>query len=206
MQFDIWMNAFLALFAILNPLGIIPIFMEIVENLDRRARIKVFNVAVLTGFTTMAAMTFTGKWIMSRVFQIDILEFRIAGGILLTILAIKYIIFPQKEHVPDSTGADGDRTERAIELGIVPMAVPLLVGPGSIVTGILLLDRDGILITFTSLVAVFIVCWILFQLTPVIGRLMGKSGRLVIGRVLWIFIAAIGVHFLVSGIQEIFGV
>ena len=204
MTFDIWMKAFLALFAILNPIGNIPIFTEFVDGLDHRTRFKVFNIATLTGYITMLTMTFTGKWIMSRVFQIDILEFRIAGGLLLTILAIRYIVFPPREKVRE--GDESDLESRAMELSIVPMAVPLLVGPGSIVTGILLLDRDGILVSLTTLSAVFAVCWILFQLSPYISRLMGKVGRLVIGRILWIFIGAIGVHFLLSGIQELFSV
>ena len=92
-----------------------------------------------------------------------------------------------------------------MELAVIPMAVPLVVGPGSIVTGILLLDVYGPFITLTSLITVFLVCWGLFHLSPFIGKLMGKVGRLVIGRVLWIFIGAIGVHYLVSGIQDIFG-
>ncbi len=204
MILESWLSAFLALFAILNPIGLIPLFMDFVEPLDKKDRFRVFNVAVITGFATMATMTFTGKWILTRVFQIDILEFRVAGGILLTILAVKYIVFPQKERIDTSLGEDS--TTKAMELSVVPMAVPLLVGPGSIVTGILILDRNGFIVTLTSLIVVFIVCWILFQLTPVISRLMGKIGRLVIGRVLWIFIAAIGVHLLISGIQEIFGI
>lgn len=202
MTFDIWMKAFLVLFAILNPIGNIPLFTEFVDGLDRKTQFKVFNVATLTSFITMVTMTFTGKWIMSRVFQIDIVEFRIAGGLLLTVLAVRYIVFPPKEK-PIEDGNTSPES-RAMELAVVPMAVPLVVGPGSIVTGILLLDRNGPLVSITSLVAVFIVCWILFQLSPFIGRLMGKVGRLVVGRILWIFIGAIGVQYLVSGIQELF--
>lgn len=201
MQLDLWMNAFLALFAILNPIGNIPIFSEMVEELDARGRFKVFNVAVSTGFLTLVVMSVSGKWIMEHVFQIDIQEFRIAGGILLTVIAVKYIVFPKKES--KITRKTEDIHTQALEIGVVPMSVPLLVGPGSIVTSIIILDRDGLLITLTSLTAVFILSWGLFQLSPLIGRLMGKIGRLVIGRILWIFIAAIGVHFLVSGIQQI---
>jgi multiple antibiotic resistance protein len=202
MEVNVWIKAFLALFAILNPIGNIPIYSEFVDGLDRRTRIKVFNVAVLTGFVTMVSMTFTGKWIMNQVFQIDILEFRLAGGLLLTIIAIRYIVFPPKE--PKASGAGEDRVNRAMELSVVPMAVPLLVGPGAIVTGILLLDQHGPVISITTLVSVFLVCWILFQISPIISRMMGKIGRLVVGRVLWIFIAAMGVNLLISSIKEIF--
>lgn len=203
MILESWISAFLAIFAILNPIGLIPLFMEIVEGLDRKDRIRVFNVTVLTGFVTMTTMTFTGKWILANVFRIDIQEFRIAGGLLLTILAVRYIIFPEKEKVENTL--EGDPASKALELSVVPMAVPLLVGPGSIVTGILVLDQNSALVTLLALIAGFAVCWGLFQLTPVIGRLMGKIGRLVIGRVLWIFIAAIGVHLLVTGIRAILG-
>ena len=106
MDFNLWLKAFLALFAILNPIGNIPLFADFVDGLSRRTRTRVFNVATLTSFVTMAAMTFSGKWIMSRVFQIDILEFRIAGGLLLTILAVRYIIFPPKETIISGSNAE----------------------------------------------------------------------------------------------------
>ena len=203
MNIDSWLTAFLALFAILNPLGLIPIYTEFTESLNKRDRFRVFNITVFTGFSTMAVMSFSGEWIITNLFQIDIVEFRIAGGILLTIIAVKYIVFPQKETV-SGEGHEEIRT-RTMELGIVPMGVPLLVGPGSIVTGILVMERNGFMVTLTSLVAVFILCWGLFQMSPLISRLMGKVGRLVISRVLWIFIAATGAHLLISGIKEAFG-
>lgn len=204
MSASIWVNAVLALFAILNPIGNIPIFSELTEDLDPKSRFAVFNVAVLTGFGTLLVMTLTGQWIMDKVFQINILEFRIAGGILLTVIAVKYIVFPDKKTIQVEEGISKER--KAIELGVVPMAVPLLVGPGSIVSGILLLNRDGYAITISAIVVVFLICWILFQLSPWISKFMGKIGRMVISRIMWIFIAAIGVHFLISGIQETFGI
>ncbi len=204
MKPGVWINAFLALFAILNPIGNIPIYADFVDGLDRKTRFNVFNVAVLTGFLTLTVLTLSGRWIMSRVFQIDILEFRIAGGILLTVLAVKYIVFPsKKEHYSES---EESGKKQIMETAIVPMAVPLLVGPGSIVTGILLMNRDGVLVTLTVLIAVFAVCWGMIQLTPWISRIMGRIGRMVVSRILWIFIGAIGVHFLLSGIKETFGI
>ncbi len=199
---ETWINAFLALFAILNPVGLIPIFAEYIGDLDNRTRFKMFNVCVLTAFVTMAIMTLTGRWLLSQVFQIDIQVFRITGGLLLTILAVRYIIFPTRE--APQYAHNIDKSAQAMEFAVVPMAVPLMVGPGSIVTGILLLDNYGYLMTFSSLAAVFILCWGLFQLTPWFSRLMGKVGRLVISRVLWIFIGALGVQYLVTGIQNFF--
>jgi multiple antibiotic resistance protein len=198
-----WINALLALFAILNPIGAIPIFSDMTEDMEKKDRFVLFNVAVLTAFATLLVMTLIGQWVLNRVFQISILEFRVAGGILLTIISVKYIVFPEKKGPKKVEAAT---RHEVIELGVVPMAVPLLVGPGTIVTGILLLDRDGYLITVTAICAVFAVCWVLIQLTPWIGKVMGRIGRLVVSRILWIFMAALGVHFLISGIQQIFGI
>lgn len=200
MPTDSWIHAVLALFAIVNPAGNLPVFSEMTEDLDNKARQAVYRVAVLTGLVTLLSMTLTGRWIMSSVFQINILEFRIAGGLLLTVIAIKYIVFSAAKgsvHTAQSL-------QEIMNLGAVPMAVPLLVGPGSIVTGILILDRDGYFITISAILTVFLLTWGLLFISPWINRLLGKIGSIVVSRVLWIFLAAIGVHFLLTGIGEYF--
>jgi small neutral amino acid transporter SnatA (MarC family) len=144
-------------------------------------------------------MSLAGSWIMTAVFQINIDEFRIAGGVILTVLAVRYIVFP-----PPRPEVEADDARSILQIGVVPMAVPLLVGPGSIVTGILLLDRDGLVVTVTAITAVFAVSWVLFQLSPYINRFLGMAGRLIVSRILWVFIGAIGVHFLTTGIRGVF--
>jgi multiple antibiotic resistance protein len=194
-----WLNAFLALFAIINPIGNVAIFADFTDDLDRRTRISLFNVAVGAGYGTLLVMSLAGSWIMTAVFQINIDEFRIAGGVILTVLAVRYIVFP-----PPRPEVEADDARSILQIGVVPMAVPLLVGPGSIVTGILLLDRDGLVVTVTAITAVFAVSWVLFQLSPYINRFLGMAGRLIVSRILWVFIGAIGVHFLTTGIRGVF--
>lgn len=196
---DTLLNAFLALFSILNPLSIVPMYSELTKDLDKKNRNKLFNIATLTGFLTLLVLMFTGRWVMEYVFQIHVAEFRIAGGILLTVLAIKQIVF----YNPTELSGNADKV---MEMGVVPMAIPLLVGPGAIVTAILVLDRDGWLIAITALVLTFLLCFVIIRSSVVLARLMGKYGTLVVARILWIFIAAIGAHFLISGISEVFGI
>ncbi len=190
-------TAILALFAILNPVGVLPAFLEITRDIDIKTRNKLFNLTVATGFITLLVLTFTGRWIMQYVFQITIDEFRIAGGVLLTIIAVQNTVLlnrPPEEARPDNI----------LELGVVPMAIPLLVGPGSIVTSILILDRDGPLVSLVSLVVIFVICWIIFRGAVWINRILGRFGSMVVSRIMYIFIAAIGVHFLVTGIAAVF--
>ena len=193
------LNAILALLAILNPITVVPMYSELTKDLAKADRNKLFNIATAAGFLTLLILTFTGRWVMEFVFQIHVAEFRIAGGILLTVIAIKQIVF----YNPDEYHANPGKI---MEMGVVPMAVPLLVGPGSIVTGILILDRDGWFIAILAVLVNFLIAFVVIRFSPLLARVMGRYGTLVIARILWIFIAAIGAHFLISGISEVFGV
>ena len=198
-NFETLLNAILALLAILNPITVVPMYSELTKDLAKADRNKLFNIATAAGFLTLLILTFTGRWVMEFVFQIHVAEFRIAGGILLTVIAIKQIVF----YNPDEYHANPGKI---MEMGVVPMAVPLLVGPGSIVTGILILDRDGWLIAIMAVLVNFLIAFVVIRFSPLLSRVMGRYGTLVIARILWIFIAAIGAHFLISGISEVFGV
>jgi len=195
---DVFFNAVLALLSIVNPITVIPMFSELGGQLEKPDRNRLYNIAVLAAFVTLLILTFSGRWIMEYVFHINVAEFRIAGGILLTVIAVKQIAFYKHEdHAHDKSGI--------MELGIVPLGFPMLVGPGSIVTSILILDRDGWLVAILAWASVFLLTWIIVRSSHVLARLMGRYGTLVLARVLWIFIAAIAVRFLVSGIAEVFG-
>jgi len=198
-DFKVFLNAFLALFSILNPITVVPLYAELTKSLDRQARRHLFNTAILVGFITLTVLTFTGNWVMQYVFQIHVAEFRIAGGIILIAIAVYEIGFanPNEYHTtPD----------RVMEMGVVPMAVPLLVGPGSIVTGVLILSRDGWLVALIAILVNFVVAFFVVRSSVTLARLVGPLGTLVIARVLWIFIAAIAVDFVLSGISQVFGV
>jgi multiple antibiotic resistance protein len=194
-----WLNAFLGLFAILNPLGNIGLFVENTASLNRRERFRVFNLTSLAAFATLLLLTLFGKWIMVHVFGISIQEFKIAGGVLLTVIAVQRILFSKKAG-RESEGGD------VYEQAVVPMAVPLLVGPGAIATSLLIYDRDGPVVSIGSLVAVSLVTWGILQASHFLKRIMGKFGVMVVSRILFIFIAAIGVRFLLSGLSEYFGI
>ena len=198
-NFNTLLNAVLALLSILNPITVVPLYSELTKDLNRKDRNRLFNTAVVAGFLTLFILMLTGRWVMEFVFQIHVAEFRIAGGILLTVLAVKQIAFYNPEEYQASPG-------KVMEMGIVPMAVPLLVGPGAIVTSILVLDRDGWLIASLALLVNLAVAWVVVRFSPVLSRLMGRFGTLVIARILWIFIAAIGAHFFLTGISEVFGI
>jgi len=199
LNFDTLLNAILALLSIVNPITVVPLYSELTKDLGKKDRHRLFDTAVLVGFATLFILMFTGRWVLEFVFQIHVAEFRIAGGILLTVIAVKQIAFYDPDEYKASPG-------KVMEMGIVPMAVPLLVGPGAIVNSILVLDRDGWVIATLALLANLLIAWVVIRSSGALSRLVGRFGTLVIARILWIFIAAIGAHFLISGIGEVFGI
>lgn len=190
-------NDCLALFAILNPIGLLPAYAELTVELGKADKRKLFNLTTVSGFATLLVLMLSGKWIMETVFQIGLGEFQVAGGLLLAVIAAKNLAFPadRRTHA---------KPESIMEIGVVPMAIPLLVGPGSIVTGILIYSRDGLLVSAAAVVIVFALIWVILRLSGAIERLVGHFGIMVVSRIMWIFIAAIGVHFLTRGIKEVF--
>jgi multiple antibiotic resistance protein len=191
-------SSVISLFAILNPIGLIPVYEELLVDVSARERSRLFLVTTLTGLLTLLILTFTGRFIMDSVFHIGIDEFRIAGGIILTVLGVRRVVFLAHEHHEPHHG-------NLAELGAVPMAVPLLVGPGSIVTGILVLDREGWLVALLSIVISFMIVALILNVSSLIFKFIGRLGVLVVGRILYIFITAIGVRFLLVGLSNYFG-
>lgn len=192
-----WITAFLSLFAIVNPLGNLPLFASVASSLDGRSRRRLFNTATVTGVVTLLLLAVSGQWVMGTVFRIHMSEFKIAGGIMLTVIAVRNVAFGAEEvrHLDN---------DKLLEFGVVPLAVPLLVGPGAVVTAILILNRDGVAVATGSIVAVFGVTWLILRLSALLHRLIGKLGSLAMSRILQIFIGAIGAHFLTSGLKESF--
>ncbi|MBN2369079.1 MAG: MarC family protein [Vicinamibacteria bacterium] len=191
------MKSFFALFAIVNPIGNLPIVVELGQNYDACTRRKMHDLAAGAGFLALLALTVFGQWIMESVFHITLAEFKIAGGILLTAIAVRNIIL----HGSISQHMSG---KDIMELSIVPLAIPLLVGPGAVVTGILILNRDGLVVVVTCIAVVFATTWVILRMSSQLARLLGRYGTAALSRILQIFIAAIGVHFLTSGIKELF--
>ncbi|MEM2341807.1 MAG: MarC family protein [Candidatus Bathyarchaeia archaeon] len=181
----------ISLFIIVDPFGNIPIFIGLTEGISGEKRRKIFNVATVTGFILLLLFAMTGREIL-RIFGITIESFMIAGGILLLIIAIRILImggWEEKRLTPES-------------VGVVPIAVPLLVGPGAITTTILNLQEFGILLTVISVIIVFTIVWVILRYIELIYKILGKSGAIVIARVMALLIAAIAIQYIINGLQS----
>ena len=183
-------RAAIALFIIVDPLGNIPIFVGLTENISDTQRKKTYNTAVLVSFALLLVFAFTGQEILS-LFGLTIYSFEIAGGILLLIIAIRILIsgFHRSDESPESLGA-------------VPIAIPLLVGPGAITTTILNLQNYGTIITILAVVIVLGLTWVILRFINGVYKILGKTGALVIARVMALLIAAIAVQYILTGLSH----
>jgi multiple antibiotic resistance protein len=184
-------KAIIVLFIIVDPFGDIPIFISLTEDMTKEQRRKVFNIASLVGFILLLVFAFTGQEIFT-IFGVSIYSFEVAGGILLLIIAIRILI----------SGSLHEETSTPESIGAVPIAMPLLVGPGAITTTIFNLQDFGIPITVAAVSVVLFLTWIILRYMDGIYHFLGKTGSLVIARVLALLIAAIAVQYILTGITD----
>lgn len=180
-----------ALFIIIDPLGLIPIFMALTQGYTPAERRALFSRAAFTAFFLLMLFTFAGTGILA-LFGISLSDFKIAGGILLLVIALR--IINEAHYGEDIEGRPG----------VVPLAVPLLVGPGAITTTIVLIGTYGLWITFTAVSITFILSLIIFRYVGFFYQFLGKTGSDVIAKIMGMLLAAIAVQFMRQGVQEIF--
>lgn len=180
--------ATVALFIIVDPFGNIPIFISLTEKVEPARRNKVFNLATLVGFVLLLFFAFLGQEVLA-IFGLSIHAFGIAGGILLLIISVRILV----------TGSMHEASDSPESLGAVPIAMPLLVGPGAITTTIFNLQSYGIAVSIAAVLIVLSVTWVILRFINRIYRVLGKTGALVIARVMALFIAAIAIQYILNG-------
>ena len=184
-------KATLVLFIIVDPFGNVPIFMGLTEKFSNAQRSKVFNTAISVGVILLLVFAFTGHEIF-LIFGISVESFEVAGGLLLLITSMRILV----------SGSLYESTEPTESLGAVPIAMPLLVGPGAITTTILNLKLYGTLVTIVSVLVVLFMTWVILRYVNSIYRVLGKTGSVVIARVMSLLLAAIAVQFILVGITQ----
>jgi len=194
-----YLEAILALFAIVDPIGNIPIFIEVADHVPEGRSQKAFNTAVIVGAIILLIFSFAGNAILDYIFGIKLADLQLAGGILLLIIAIDHLVFGTLRRSVAVSGTFGP-----YEVGCVPLACPLLAGPGAMVTSLTTLERSGPAEAVLAIAVVFGLLWIIMRFVQPIHRFLGKIVCTVFSKVMCLFIAAIGIHMIMSGLLYYF--
>jgi multiple antibiotic resistance protein len=191
---DDLLKSVVALFVVVNPIGKVPIFIALTEKMEKQNKKLVSKNAIITTAVLLTVFAVAGIQLLS-IFGITIFSFMIAGGILLFIISIEFLTHGEWRHSGSSTSGDS---------GIVPLAFPLLAGPGAITTVIISLQAYGWIVSIISIVFIVLVTYLVLQLGNPILRILGRRGSIVTTRVFAIFLAAIAVQYIVEGLRQLF--
>lgn len=190
---DDLLRATISLFVVINPIGTIPLFASITQKMQKKERDRVLKTTVITAGALLIIFAVAGTQILS-IFGITISSFMIAGGILLFVVSIELLTHGGWRF--GGTVSD--------ESGVVPLAFPLLAGPGAITTVILSFQMSGLMVTILSIVIVIGITYIVFSLTRSIYRILGRRGSLIITRIFAVLVAAIAVQYVVNGLKTVY--
>jgi multiple antibiotic resistance protein len=190
---DDLLKSVVSLFIVVNPIGKVPLFITLTEKMEKKNKKLVSKNAIITTAVLLTVFAVAGIQLLS-IFGISIFSFMIAGGILLFIISIEFLTHGEWRYSGSSTSGDS---------GIVPLAFPLLAGPGAITTVIISLQAYGWIVSIISIVFVVSVTYVVLQLGNPLSRILGRRGSLVTTRVFAIFLAAIAVQYMVEGLRQL---
>lgn len=202
-----YLKFFAALLAIVNPVGAIPIFINMTEGQDAEVRHRNSFMAALSMGIILVVVLFSGEAILSF-FGISVGSFRVGGGILILLMAIA-MLHAKMSHVKQTEEEKIDSADRD-SVAVVPLGTPLLAGPGAISTVILYAQRHSSVSHYLYLLLIILVLALLtglsFRLAPAIARVLGKTGINVVTRLMGLIMAAVGVEFIANGLKQLFPV
>jgi multiple antibiotic resistance protein len=192
--FEDLIRSTIALFVVIDPIGSVPIFATIMQKMESTERSSVTRTAIFTAAGLLIVFAVSGTQILS-IFGITIASFMVAGGILLFIVAIELLT-----HGEWRFGGEGARDES----GVVPLAFPLLAGPGAITAVMISFQTAGLIVTALSILIVIGITYIVLRYIDRIYRILGKRGSIIVTRVIAVLIAAIAIQFIVDGAKSLF--
>jgi multiple antibiotic resistance protein len=194
-----YIESFLPLFVAVNIPGILPTYLGLIEGLPAAGRRRLTLQAVTTAFVLAVLILFAGQLIFSLL-GITVNDLRVGGGLILLVLSISNLVFgdfrrrnPRQGDTDGVAGPDNG-------MGIVPLGIPLIMGPAAITSVLVSRQSFGYLPTLTSLIVNMALVFLALAFSPYIGRVVGPAANLAIAKVASLFLAAISVAMIRAGI------
>ena len=184
---------FIPLFVAFDALGILPIFVSLTSEMTQPERKKVVSQSTFTGFLASIGFLVAGKSVFDLL-RITVSDFKVAGGILLFIIAVVDLIFPERT-----------RTFPKETLGVVPIGIPLIVGPGVLTLLLISAQTYGYVSTVLCLILNLLIVWLVFGHSYLIMRFLKEGGTKGMGKVFALFLAAFAMMMIRTGMTEWIG-
>ena len=185
------LEAFIALFVIMDPIGNLPLFISLTKGMPKNEVRKNVERATIVAGLLLFLFLFFGLKIFDFL-GIDLNSFQIAGGIILLIIGVLYVFGLSHKYVK-AHGSDLS----------VPVGTPLLTGPGVIMTTLILVNEKGTLVTVIAAFLTLLATWFVLMYSSNLYKVLGEHWTNIISRIMGIILAAIAVKFITHGILNI---
>ena len=194
--------AFMAFFAIMNPISNLPAYMALVADDSQKISRKIAFRSILIAFVIITVFIFSGDFIF-KVFGITIVSFRIAGGILVAVIGYHMI---NGNHSPSYKGMEQQAVNSdPMSIAISPLAMPLFAGPGTITTA-LSLANGGLqnqLITVVAFALLCVITYLLFRSAKQIAGFLGENLMKIITKMMGLLLFSIGIQMIIVSVQTL---
>ncbi len=204
LRIDYILTVFITIVTVVDPLGLIPIYVPIAEKFPKKDHKKIIIISTLIALIVSSCFLFLGK-IIFKYLQIDFSSIYIVGGILLFIIGLDMIFARPRTNDNFDEDISSDRIK---EISVFPLAIPMLSGPGTIATLIMFSSKDSSVenyaIVFTAMFCAFLLAAIAMFFSGFILKILGKTGINVLDRVMGIILCALAVQFLTDTLKQIF--
>jgi multiple antibiotic resistance protein len=187
-----FIKAFFAIFGVMDPVGNVPAYLTLTDKMDQKAKWELAKRAVARAGVILIVFLFLGNALLDA-FHISIESFRIAGGLVLVLVGLQILFGLDAHKSPEAPGEEQD-------VSIVPLATPLIAGPGTITTTVILSKEYGYIPTLLAILANLALTLLLFRYAYIPLRILGKKGAVVFAKVMGLILVAIGVEFIRSAI------
>ena len=187
---------FVPLFFAMDAVGNLPIFLALTQEIGATRRRQTVNLATLTALGVGLGFVALGKAIFSLL-GIEVADFLIAGGIILLILAVRYLIIGKMVETEDLSASE--------MIGVVPLGTPLVVGPAVLATLLLLMGKYRIPVVLSSFILNLAIQWVVFKQADRIVNFLGRTGVNAVSKIVMLLLAAIAVKMIREGVLTILG-
>jgi multiple antibiotic resistance protein len=194
MMFDVFSQIFISFLVIMNPFTTAVYFLGISHKFTREEKAEAVNSATVIAGATLLIFLLIGPLLLSFL-GVDISSFQVAGGIVLLLISINFImgdLFDRKDDEPKSRDAS-----------IMIIGVPLITGPGVLTTTMIMVQEYGRLETGVAAVFALVVVWAVLKLSEPLRKILGVRGMEISSRIMGLLLAAIAVEFMKRGILAI---
>ena len=204
-DFEFFILCFSSLFALVNPIGIVPIFLSITEECTPKEKNKIILNSIGFAFFVLISFSLVGDLIFSF-YGITIHAFKIAGGVILFKISLDMV--ESKRSRTKTTPAEEKEAEDKKEVAYTPLGIPLIAGPGSIASIMILYsetngDINYKIHLFSALACVLLITLLIFRISKYLSKTFGKSGLRIMQRIMGLILMVISIEFIFQGIESI---